>query len=166
MRITGCSLKNASNRMRVVVITLLCFFSAGCALIDGAAESVKTVWGSSTRALERVRYKAISKTYDKPYWDVVRAAINAAEHNRYVIFKRDDVQGYCVLMGIPGSVNTTEVGVFFAEISESQTRVEVASLSTNAKRFASKGLFHAMDVEFGLAPPDPAPAESSAPNQS
>jgi len=53
-----------------------------------------------------------------------------------------------------GSVDTTEVGVFFVELNDNQTRIELSSLSTNAKRLLAKGLFHGMDIVFGLAPPD------------
>ena len=58
-------------------------------------------------------------------------------------------------MGIKGSVNTTEVGVFFVEENDHRTRIEVTSLSTNAKRILSKNLFHGLDIVFGLVPPDP-----------
>ena len=85
---------------------------SGCAAVDGGMELAKTIWGSSTRALEEAR-------------------------------------GYLVLMGIKGSVNTTEVGVFFVEVNDTQTRVEIASLSTNAKRLVAKSLFHGLDVSFG-----------------
>ena len=72
-----------------------------------------------------------------------------------LVFKKDDVQGYMVIMGVKGSVNTTEVGIFFVEINDRQTRVEISSLSTNAKRLASKAIFHGLDIAFGLAAPDP-----------
>ena len=128
---------------------------SGCAVVDGGIEVGKTFWGSSTRALEKARTNAITKTYDKPYWDTVRAAHEVIAKNRYEVFKRDDVHGYAVLMGVRGSVNTTEVGVFFVEVGENQTRIELSSLSTNAKRMVAKNLFHGLDIAFGLIPPDP-----------
>jgi hypothetical protein len=113
----------------------------------------KTIWGSSTRVLDQARTNAITKTYDKGYWDCIKAATSVIE-KKYVLFKKDEVEGVMIVMGIPGAVNTTEVGVFFVEVNDHQTRLELSSLSTNAKRLLAKGLFHGMDVFFGYAPPD------------
>ncbi len=120
---------------------------SGCFIINGGVEAGKTVWGSSTRALENARATAITKTYDKNYWEVVKAAVVSAER-RYTVFKRDEVHGYMVVLGIPGSVDTTEVGIFFVELANKQTRIEVSSLSTNAKRLVSKALFQDLDISL------------------
>lgn len=128
-------------------ITSIC----GCAHVK---EFSKTIWGSSTRVLEEARENALIKTYDKGYWDCFKAALSVVKKKKYVVFQKDEVRGYMVIMGIPGSVNTTEVGVFFVELNDHQTRIELSSLSTNAKRLLAKGLFHGMDIIFGLAPPD------------
>ena len=66
-----------------------------------------------------------------------------------------------VVMGVHGCVNTTEIGIFFDELSDTQTRIEVTSLSTNAKRKVSKALFHGLDIAFGYLPPDPPPAPTA-----
>jgi hypothetical protein len=77
------------------------------------------------------------------------------KRNHWVIFKKDEIKGYLVLMGVKGCVNTTEIGVFFDEISDNQSRIEISSLSTNAKRKVAKALFHGLDIAFGYIPPDP-----------
>ena len=59
------------------------------------------------------------------------------------------------------AVNTTEIGIFFDELSDTQTRIEVSSLSTNAKRKVSKALFHGLDIAFGYLPPDPPGAKKT-----
>ncbi len=140
--------------MRSLGLVLMVLFLSGCAVVDGGVELTKTIWGSSTRALEEARTTAIAKTYDKDYWAVVRVALSSSEQIGQ-IFKKDEVRGYFVLIGIKGCVDTTEVGVFFVEVNDHQTRVELSSLSTNAKRIAAKALFHKLDIDFGLAPPDP-----------
>jgi hypothetical protein len=124
---------------------------SGCA---GWSDIPKSIWGSSTRVLEEARDKALVKTYDKAYWDCFKAALSVVKKKKYVLFKKDEVRGYMVIMGIPGSVNTTEVGVFFVELNDHQTRIELSSLSSNAKRRLYQGLFHGMDIAFGLAPAD------------
>ncbi|MBI3602229.1 MAG: hypothetical protein HY209_04980 [Candidatus Omnitrophica bacterium] len=114
----------------------------------------KTIWGSSTRALEEARSNATTKTYDKGYWDCFGTALEVVKKKSYVIFEKDEVRGFMVLMGIPGAVNTTEVGIFFVELNDRQVRIEISSLSSNAKRIVAKNLFQGMDIIFGLSPPD------------
>jgi len=141
--------------MRVIlIIVIVCIFSS-CNVWDNSVEVGKTIWGSSTRALENARDRAITKTYDKSYWDSVRSAIAVVGKNHWVIYAKDEVKGYLVIMGVKGCVDTTEIGIFFDELSDAQTRIEVASLSTNAKRKVSKVLFHGLDIAFGYLPPDP-----------
>jgi len=81
------------------------------------------------------------------------AVVTKKQH--WVIFQKDEIKGFMVVMGVKGCVNTTEIGVFFDELSDNQTRIEVTSLSTNAKRKVAKGLFHGLDIAFGYLPPDP-----------
>lgn len=134
------------------LLVFLIISLSGCSPI----EFTKTIWGSSTRALESARGEAIVRTYDKSYWDVLRTSLLVVDKQKWIIFKKDEVHGYMVLMGIRGAVNTTEVGVFFVEESENRTRVEIASLSTHAKRIVAKYFFHGVDAQFGLIPFDPA----------
>ena len=142
--------------MRYILILAILLMGSSCAHpIGSTVEFGKTIWGSSTRALEEARDKAITKTYDKPYWDAVRSAIAVVKKRNWVIFEKDEIKGYMVVMGVHGCVNTTEIGIFFDEVSDAQTRIEVSSLSTNAKRKVSRALFHGLDIAFGYLPPDP-----------
>ena len=138
------------------------FVLSSCGVWDNSVEVGKTIWGSSTRALEQARDNAITKTYNKSYWDCVRSAITYA-HKNWVIFKKDEIKGYMVVMGVKGCVNTTEIGIFFDELSDNQTRIEIASLSTNAKRKVAKALFHGLDIAFGYLPPDPPQPSTTTP---
>jgi hypothetical protein len=87
----------------------------------------------------------------------VRKSIKVIKKQKWVIFQKDEIKGFIVVMGIHGNVNTTEVGIFFDELSDNQTRIEISSLSTTAKRKVAKGLFHDLDIAFGYIPPDPVP---------
>ena len=130
-------------------------FLNGCVVLESGQETVKTIWGSSTRALENERVHAQVKTYSFSYWEVFKAAKRVIEQQGYVLFKSDDIRGVMIVMGVPQTVNTTEIGIFFVEEGERQTRIEVTSLSTNAKRLLSKTLFEGLDIAFGLAQPKP-----------
>ena len=145
--------------MRFFIIVAVIFVCSSCASLhqaeDNTVELGKTIWGSSTRALEAARDKAITRTYDKSYWDCVRSAKAVVDKKKWVIFKKDELKGYMVLMGVKGCVDTTQIGVFFVELSDTKTRVEISSLSSNAKRKVAQGLFHGLDITFGILPPDP-----------
>ena len=141
--------------MRFILMAAIVLLFSSCAVWDNTVEFGKTIWGSSTRVLEQARDNAISKTYDKPYWDCVRSSIDVVRKKKWVIFQKDEIKGYMVVMGIKGCVNTTEIGVFFDELSDTQTRIEITSLSTDAKRKVAHGLFHGLDIAFGYLPPDP-----------
>ena len=105
----------------ILMIAIVCLCSSCASLnhgVDNTVEVGKTIWGSSTRALEQARDNAITKTYDKSYWDCVRSAIAVVGKKHWVIFKKDEIKGYMVVMGVKGCVNTTEIGIFFDELSD------------------------------------------------
>lgn len=135
------------------LLIMLLGFCSSCAVVNGGVEVAKTIWGSSTRALEEARTTALVKTYDQSYWETIRAAEEYC-NKHFLIFKKEEVKGYFIIMHVRGAVNTTEVGIFFVEVKDKQTRVEISSLSTHAKRIVAKHLFHGLDVAFGLVPPD------------
>ncbi len=130
-------------------ISVLFVSLTGCAQVS---EIGKTVWGSSTREMEKRRPQAIVKTYSKGYWDCMKAMLKVIQDKEYTIFQKDEVKGQIVVMGIPGYVDTTEVGIFFVEVSDQETRIEMSSLSTNAKRAAAKTLFKGMEAELAALP--------------
>ena len=131
--------------MRVFAVVILSLTLAGCASV---AEVGKTFWGSSIREMEKRRVDAITRTYPKGYWECMEAVLKAVEENHYLIFQKDEVRGHVVVMGIPGYINTTEVGIFFVEISDNEVRIELSSLSTNAKRTAAEIIFPELSQHF------------------
>ena len=139
--------------LKVLIIGVLVFASTGCAFVSEVGKSVwgfsaevgKTFWGSSIREMEKRRVDAITRTYHKGYWECMEAVLKVIKENNYKIFQKDEVRGYVVVMGIPGYIDTTEVGIFFVEISDHEVRIELSSLSTNAKRAVAKALFKDLD---------------------
>lgn len=131
------------------------FLSAGC-FISGTAgcasvlDIPKKIWGSSTRALEAARSDASAKVFtctpDACFDAVVAMTVDdlkaAPPRGRMLdLFLKDIRRRRLVLMKVPGAVDTTEVGVFFTVLDKDRTRVEVSSLSTNAKLTAASLIF-------------------------
>ena len=77
--------------MRFILIIMIACLCSSCSLVDTSEEVSKTLWGSSTRVLEEARDNAITKTYDKSYWDCVRNAIKVADKKKWIIFKKDEI---------------------------------------------------------------------------
>ncbi len=175
-------------------------FLSGCAgFVDQAAEPFRTVWGSSTRALEKARSTAISKIYYCSFEDCFNATVSLgrdwdadAEPKRkelaekqlaekglvvgdppvdvtppeaemddarrtaeallttkkFTVFIKDIRKKHLVIYNLPGSVDSTEVGVFFSPLDHGKVKIDISSLSTNAKRTASEIIFPELSQHF------------------
>ena len=98
------------REIKVFSIVILSLALAGCAFV---AEVGRTFWGSSIREMEKRRVDAITRTYHKGYWECMEAVLKVIKENNYKIFEKDEVRGQVIVMGIPGYINTTEVGIVF-----------------------------------------------------
>ncbi len=162
------------KKIRWIYFAVAILSFGGCGILK---EEAKILWGSSTQALEEARIESLKASFSCP-WEtcfdsVVRYAnvetqhvldekINAEKMNQPVnpadeqtikvknfeVFLQDRRRRIIVLMGVPGSVNTTEVGVFFTPLENAATGVEVSSLSTSAKIKVADILFSHLGKEF------------------
>ena len=71
-----------------------------------------------------------------------------AKHHKLELFIKNRRKGEMVVLGVPGAVDTTEVGIFFVTQPDGITRIELPSLSSNAKRAASEIVFAALSEKF------------------
>lgn len=117
------------------------------------------MWGSSTRALEKARKEAVSETFacslEACFQRVMtldrsgaREKGKSSQAGLFDVFLKDPVRGMIVVMRVPGQVDTTEVGIFFQEIDERKTRVEISSLSSRAKRTVARRVFADLADQF------------------
>jgi len=138
------------------IFMALTVMTTGCSFIQ---ETARTVWGSSTRALEKARVDAVSGTFacsvEECFQRVTalsRSAVKqegkGAQTGLFDLFLSDPVRGVIVVMGVPGQVDTTEVGIFFQEMDARTTRVEVSSLSSRAKRTVARRVFADLANQF------------------
>ena len=111
-------------------------------------EPFKTIWGSSTRALDHAREEAISKTYSCDFESCYDAVFNIAKKAGYEIFINDREKKHIVVMSIKGNVNTTEVGIFFDTIEAFKTKIDISSLSSSAKEKVAQVIFDGLDKKF------------------
>ena len=122
---------------------------SGCARLQ---ETARVIWGSSTRALEEERGNAVKQTYQCEIYDCFDAVIALAEDNALEVFVKDIVEKKIVLMDIPESINTTEVGVFLVRADAGATQVEVVSLSPKAQETTAGIIFSGLAETFSQVP--------------
>jgi len=126
------------NKIWIVFILPVLLVVIGCARIT---ETTKAILGTSTKDLEEERVNAITKTYACDLSDVFDEVLRIAEKRKLVVFSKNRTQRRIVLMKIPESIDTTEVGVFFSYLDKNKTEIEITSLSPSAKQTASEIIF-------------------------
>ncbi|HQP10596.1 MAG TPA: hypothetical protein PKV41_04360 [Candidatus Omnitrophota bacterium] len=150
-------------------VVLVCLVSCGCARV---LDAPRVIWGSSTRALEEARADAVAKTYRCSFNDCYDAVLNlkrgqenekplVTETEDFIVqtgrtgifdvFMDDRKNQRMVVMGIPGNVDTTEVGIFFSQPTLTTVKIEVSSLSSSAKRTVAEKIFEELDLRFSVA---------------
>jgi hypothetical protein len=139
--------------MKKTHIPLLIFL----VLILSGCEVTKSVLGISTRKLENAIPDGISKSYKCGLRECYEAIL-ALDHNEpdlepqtekyFEIFMKKPEKGQIIVMGIPGQVDTTEVGIFLSSEGGDITRIDIASLSTQAKEKVANAVFTELDSNF------------------
>lgn len=117
----------------------------GCARIT---ETVKVMWGSSTKALEESRWQATSKTFACSLAACKEHIANIAREETLQVFMDNPKKKLMIVMGIPGSISTTEVGIFFSPVDSKKTKIEVTSLSLQAQETAAQIFFSHLKKVF------------------
>lgn len=144
--------------MKKTLIVTLC---AAVVLSVAGCETFKKVLGTSTAHLQEARKDAITMSFDCSFADCFDSVLTLSR-NEYLdealsgekpfeTFQKDRVRGILVVMGIEGNIDTTEVGIFFVELTNG-VRIEVSSLSTSAKEKAAKAIFRELNLKFNRLP--------------
>jgi len=147
-----------------VACSCMILFLSGCVV----KEAAKKVMGTSTATLQARRAEGPSKTFYCSYQECFEAIVALGRQKDPVkpwVHKEEPDNGvfdifmsnlyanppYIILMGVEGSVDTTEVGVFLERTSHETIRVDVTSLSTSAKTTAAEIIFKQLENNFKSA---------------
>jgi hypothetical protein len=121
----------------VFFVLSFCVFS-GCVSLEEAA---KKFWGSSIAHLERQRADALSLEVEMPLETCFEETEKIIGYFGSTVYLKDPDKRHLAAMNFKGSVDTTQVGVFFTKINEETTRVEVASMSPRLTKKVAKLVF-------------------------
>jgi hypothetical protein len=122
----------------IITIASIAVLSGGCA-----------IFGSNTRDLCDIE-EAHVRTFDKSISDCYKLTTKALSRWGAVIFQRS-VDDYIVAMEFDkvfrSCINTTEVGIFFAEMGDGKAGVRVTSLNYNLSQFVAEKLFNYIEKD-------------------
>ena len=131
---------------KIIIVIISCIYISGCAWV---VDFPRTAWGSSIRVLSDKRSDAETQTFSckkEVCFEIVEAltlphGVKDENDDKFVLFANDPRGRYLIVMDVPGSVNTTEVGIFFDELEAGQTKVDISSLSSRAKQAVAEIVF-------------------------
>jgi len=152
-------MKQKVSQCGVMLVTLIML--SGCAV----KEAAKKVIGNSTQTLQARRAEGVSKTFFCGYQDCYEAVMalgrrresvkpwihnDEPDNGLFDIFMSDLYANppYIIVMGVEGSVDTTEVGVFFERVTHETIRIDISSLSSGAQRSAAEIIFKHLEKNF------------------
>ena len=92
---------------------------------------------------QREEKEAEAEGQDGPF-----KAVDLLADQNFKIFIKNPRKRLLVIYNIPGSVDTTEVGVFFVPGDDKKVTLEISSLSTNAKQTAARIIFEKLATQY------------------
>jgi hypothetical protein len=116
-----------------------------------ATTGCQAILGTSMKHVEKARSQAVRQTFPAPLVICRQAALDAAQAESMLLFVNDLPNQRLMLLHVPGSIDTTEVGVFFTPAAPAQTTVEIASHSLEARDTVARLLFPALEKLFPAA---------------
>ncbi len=141
---------------KFLLVTAFIFFLSGCAHVQ---EVAKSIWGSSTKALEEARGTATVKMYECFPGACFDKILEIAAKNEYDPFIRDRKRNLIVVVNtriaqivsdndVQVGGDTTEVGIFITPLKLKEVKVEIVSLSSSAQQRVSNVVFSGLDSAF------------------
>jgi len=123
-------------------VIFVCLFAGGCASMQ---EAGKKIWGTSIEHLEKVRPQGKSETFALSMDDCFARAEEVLKYAGAEVYLSMKDKGYLTAMNFKGSVNTTQVGIFFTDTGDGRTKVEIASMSPRLVREVAEMVFEGLN---------------------
>lgn len=129
------------NRVWLLAISYWLLASlSGCATIT---ETAKSIAGVSTKVLEDNRKTAIVKTINFDYSTPYTKTLEILTLMGASVYKQDKKSQTIAIY--VSEQDTTPVGLFFKEIDQNNTQIEISSPSTSAKETIAAKLFYYLE---------------------
>lgn len=125
---------------------ILTCFAAGV-IFNGCATSIETsrkIMGTSIEALDEARAEGKSQTVELDYPACYQKVITILKKMKAHIFLHSQKRKRIVAMNFRDLNNTTEVGIFFTQVTPNSTKVEISCLSHSVLENVSDKIFSAL----------------------
>ena len=122
------------------ILFLLLVSISGCA---STKESIKGFMGVSTKVLEDGRRDAVVKNINYNYFNCYTKTLDVLKQIGAYMYSKD-IKKHMIAIYVTEE-DTTPVGIFFKEIDEANTQIEISSPSIYAKEKISQSLFSALE---------------------
>ncbi len=108
-------------------------------------EAGKKIWGTSIEHLEKARPQGKSETFSLSMDDSFARTQEVLKYAGAEVYLSMKDKGYLTAMNFKGSVDTTQVGIFFTDAGEGRTKVEIASMSPRLVREVAEMVFEGLN---------------------
>jgi len=130
-------------RLAVIGFGLVVSLFTGCA---GVKETVRSVAGISTKEIEKSRENSIKKVFKCDYFTCYSKTQDALKHIASVVYAEDKKQDLIAIY--VSQKDTTPVGLFFQEIDNLHTQIEISSPSSFARDLIAEKIFANLEASF------------------
>ncbi|MDP2939056.1 MAG: hypothetical protein Q8O13_03095 [Candidatus Omnitrophota bacterium] len=120
-----------------LILTLIC----GCVRIK---EASRIILGTSVSSLEKARINGKTQTFNYDYEKCYKKVLLILRQMNVYIYLHSLKERRIVAMNFEGANKTTEVGIFFEEITPSSTKVEISCLAPSVLENVSEKIFIAL----------------------
>ena len=127
----------------IIGFALTVSLTCGCAKMK---EAVRSVAGISTQELENSREKSIKKVFKYDYFTCYAKTKDALTRIDAYIYAEDKEKDLIAIY--VSRKDTTPVGLFFQDIDNTHTQIEVASPSTFARDLIAEKIFADLETSF------------------
>ena len=131
--------RDISNGVKKIFLIFLLFF-IGCSPLE-----LSRLFGAGTRCF-REQGKIYSKVFDTDFFSCYAQVTQKLEEMQVFPYRGGRKEGFLVVAGFnkifPQCSKSTEVAIFFTELENFKTQVEVASLNYSLAEFAASKIFN------------------------
>ncbi len=128
----------------LILLIFALIILTGCARIS---ETTKLVMGTSVTDLYNAKDKGRSQIFEYDYPSCYKRVFLILKKMKAYIYLHSMEKHRIVAMEFQDFNNTTEVGIFFSEVSSKRTKVEISCLSHSVLEGVSEKIFSALKEE-------------------
>ena len=113
-------------------------------MISGCATNsniIGSIMGTNIEDLRASISNGTAKTYNLSYSDIYNKMLQVTDDEGLKVYQSSFQDGYIIVINLPKQIDTTRIGIFFDNTTDSKTTVTLTSLSPTALSQAEEIFF-------------------------